>query len=177
MLDNFISAIQSSRRHNSLYHFTDRRNLDSINRNGGILCMSAQRSQNIKCVAPGGNDWSFDADKRFGMDEYVHLCFMNDHPMEFTARRQGRIDQTSWLKIDPNVIRTPGTKVSFDVSNKSGIIPRDVKDAISHIDHEVIYHHTDWTDGAIKERLKSAKKCEILIPNMVPLKFILNPNG
>jgi hypothetical protein len=57
----------------SFYHFTDARNLSSI-RQYGILSMREIRQRGL-IVAPGGNNWSIEADQRSGMDAYVHLGF------------------------------------------------------------------------------------------------------
>src|SRR5205085_10715012 len=72
-----------------LYHFTDRRNLDSIRKLGGLYPLAEMRRMGIDVPAPGGNEWSWDADGIKGFDEFVHLCFRATHPMEFAARAEG----------------------------------------------------------------------------------------
>lgn len=79
----------------ALYHFTDRRNLPLIREHGGLYPLAKLRKKNIEVPAPGGNQWSHDADEIKGMDEYVHLCFCNNHPMEHVARQAGHIGQSS----------------------------------------------------------------------------------
>jgi hypothetical protein len=79
----------------SFYHFTDTRNLPSIKAHGGLLPWSQIRGN---VVAPGGNDWSHDADAIKGQDNYVHLCFLPEHPMEFVARKDGRIQESRFLR-------------------------------------------------------------------------------
>lgn len=148
---------------NCFYHFTDTRNLASI-RESGLTSTRSQREQQNLAIAPGGNDWSLDADRRSGMDAYVHLCFFNDHPMEWIARQQGRISQSIFLKISPDVLRVPGALIVDTVSNRSDAVPRPAEDMIRVLDLKVIYTRTDWKDPAVQERLKTAKKYEILIP-------------
>lgn len=58
------------------------------------------------------------------------------------------------------------------VSNKSSVTPLPAADLIPKLDLEVIYSRTDWNDPAINERLKAAERCEILVPDCVPLKYI-----
>jgi hypothetical protein len=65
-----------------LYHFTDRRNLDLIRQHGGLHPMADLGKRGVKVPAPGGNEWSRDADGLKGMERYVHLCFRSHHPME-----------------------------------------------------------------------------------------------
>lgn len=161
--------------HSTFYHFTDERNLPGI-RQHGLLSTASLRAKGIPIAAPGGNDWSWEADARFGMDRYVHLCFFDSHPMEFRAKEAGRIAQTRFLKIDPAVVLLDGVRISLQVSNKAGAIIKPPAEALDEIDLEVIYTRTEWKDDAIKERLKVARLYEILVPDCVPLKYILNAN-
>ena len=87
----------------SFYHFTDVRNLPSI-RNHGILSMRAMRQMGSLPTAPGGNAWSQDADIGSGMDGYVHLCFFDEHPMEWLAKQDGRIERSVFLEISPEIL-------------------------------------------------------------------------
>lgn len=156
----------------SFYHFTDTRNLPSI-RAHGILSMSELRRRGL-AVAPGGNEWSLDADQRNGMDRYVHLCFFRDHPMEYLATREGRIIESRYLKIDPVVLKNPGVLISDRVANRADAVPRPAAEMVGKLDLEVIYTRTDWKDRRIQERLKVARLCEILIPEFVEVTSIRN---
>src|SRR5205809_5283998 len=69
-----------------LYHFTDRRNLPLIRDLGGLYPLAELVRKGVDVPAPGGNEWSRDADGMRGMDQYVHLCFRSTHPMAFIAR-------------------------------------------------------------------------------------------
>jgi len=65
-----------------------------------------------------------------------------------------------------------------DVSNKAGVTIHSLEEAMGMIDFEVLYTRTDWRDPQIKERLLEAEKCEILVPDFIPLELIRNlPNG
>jgi ssDNA thymidine ADP-ribosyltransferase, DarT len=159
------------------YHFTDTRNLPLI-RERGLLSMRQQRANGRVAVAPGGNDWSLDADRRSGMDAYVHLCFFSDHPMEWLARQRGQIGTSHFLKISPEVLRAPGALIVDMVANRADAQPKPAEEMIQKLDLKVIYTRTDWKDPVVQERLKSAKKCEILVPDSIPIDLIENmPNG
>jgi hypothetical protein len=161
-----------------LYHFTDRRNLPLIRKHGGLYPMSKLRKKNIEVPAPGGNEWSQDADGIKGMDEYVHLCFRNTHPMEYVARQDGRIKDTIFLQIHADVLLWDGVKFTPDVSNKSGVKVYTMEQAKKIIDFEVLYTRTDWRDAEVQKRLQQAEKYEILVPKKIPLELIRNlPNG
>lgn len=161
-----------------LYHFTDRRNLKLIRELGGLYPLAELRRRKIEIPAPGGNDWSHDADAMKGMDEYVHLCFRATHPMEHVARQEGRIADTIFLQIHADVLLWDGVKFTAEVSNKSGAEFYSIEEAREIIDFEVLYTRTDWRDAAIQARLQRAEKYEILVPTKIPLDLMRNlPDG
>ncbi len=163
---------------NVLFHFTDRRNLVSIREHGGLLALAEMKRRGIQIPAPGGNQWSHDVDGMRGLDEYVHLCFRWTHPMEYVARADGRITDSVFLNVHPEVLRWEGVLFTPDVSNKSGVQAHPIEEAANMIDFEVLYSWTDWRDPAIRERLSQAEKSEILVPRFIPLDLIRNfPNG
>ena len=162
----------------SLYHFTDRRNATSIRELGGLHSLASLREMGIEIPAPGGNEWSHTEDERRGLDQYVHLCFRRNHPMEFRARQDGRITDSVFLEIDTKVLRIDGVMYTPGVSNKAGVEAIPIEDAHDLIDFEVLISPIKWDDPAFMERLRQAEKCEILVPNHVPMKYIRNlPNG
>lgn len=168
-IEKLVEILKRTR--NSFFHFTDTRNLPLI-RESGLLSIKAQREQQRVAIAPGGNDWSFDADRRSGMDDYVHLCFFNEHPMEWLARQQGRIESSTFLRIEPEALKISGVLIADVVANRADAQPRPAEDMITQIDLKVIYTRTDWKDPAIQERLKAARKYEILVPKCIPLDLI-----
>lgn len=158
------------------YHFTDRLNLPLIRKLGGLHSLASLKKQGIVIPRPGGNEWSHDADGMSGVDTFVHLCLCNTHPMEWQARQEGRISDTIFLEIDASVRLLPGVRYTPDVSNKSGVVSIPLSQAA--IDFESAYCRTDWSVPAIYARRQAVEKCEILIPNHVPMKYIRNmPNG
>jgi hypothetical protein len=109
------------RRVKRLYHLTDSRNVASIRELGGLW--STARLKDMKVgFHSGGNQHGLDADKLFGMDQYVHLCFSKSHPMAHLAEKDGRIEKLQWLVIDdPDAIfKINGVRYCAEVSNKSG---------------------------------------------------------
>ena len=157
-----------------LYHFTDRRNLDSIRAQGGLHPQNDLVKRGVNIAAPGGNQWSRDADELKGMGRYVHLCFRSNHPMEYLARQDGRIGDSIFLEIHPSVMQFPGVMFTPDVSNKAGVQVVPIAQAAELIDFEVLYTRTDWSDQTIQQRLKQAEKYEVLVPCHIPLAHIRN---
>lgn len=129
-----------------IYHFTDRRNLSIIKEMGGLYPLSQLHEKNVEVPAPGGNEWSGDADVLKGMGNFVHLCFRNTHPMEFVARQDGRITDTIFLQIHPLVMQFEGVRFTNDVANEAGVEPVAIADAEGLVDFEILYTRTDWKD-------------------------------
>lgn len=98
--------------------------------------------------------------------------------MEYVARQSGHLGSTIFLQIDPAIRGLPGMKFSPGVSNRAGVAPLPLQEAANSIDFEVLYTQTDWKDPEINRRLQLAGKCELLVPDHVPLRFIRNlPHG
>lgn len=172
MIDKVLEFLRHPKIEGSLHHFTDHRNLQSINEHGLVSKALAIR-MGLKVGYPGGNEHSHEADRIKGLTDYVNLCFGDNHPMEYRARTEGRIEQPRFLKISPEILRADGVKITLDVANKAGVPLLDPSEALKHIDYEVLYTRTDWNDPAVKERLKVARKCEILIPTKVARELII----
>lgn len=163
----------SAYRVSGVWHFTDQSNLQSIIDHGGLLSLSETRRRGIRIPAAGGNQWSHDADGYKGVDEYVHLSFLDDHPMLFRAKEAERITNAVWLKISLDVLDIQGVRYTADVSNKAGIPLLTADQAREQLDLEVMFTRTDWKDPEIRERRKLALKSEVLIPNFIPIELIL----
>lgn len=152
-----------------LYHFTDTRNIESIRRLNGLYPLATLRGQGIEIPAPGGNQWSIDADAMKGVDRFVHLCFFDEHPMEFIARRDGHIQTTRFLSVDPRILCLGETRITLDVSNKSGIPCLAVQEALEQMDLDVMYTRMDWSQPDIQARRRQVEKYEVLFPGLIPL--------
>lgn len=161
-----------------IWHFTDRLNLESIQEHG-LLSRKTLNDKCIKIAVLGGNEWSQDADDRKGLDAYVHLCFLCNHPMQFLAVQEKRIQNPIWLKVDASVMLAPEVKFTSEVSNKSGVRLLNHSEAVSEIDFEILLPpFVDWRGKPdIHDRRNAAEKSEILIPDIVPIDEILEVNN
>ena len=156
-----------------IWHFTDRSNLDLIQEHGGLLSFGEIERHGIEIPVPGGNDWSHAADKMNGVHEYVHMAFIDDHPMLFRAKQEGRIPDPIWLKIKSSILTEDGVRFCSEVSNKSGAVILNAEDAKEEIDFDVLFTYMDWQDPEIQKRRQAAIKSEILVPHFVPIEKIL----
>jgi len=150
-----------------IYHFTDKRNIESIKSRGGLL----PRSKLTEPYIPGGNQWSIEADDMIGMQNYVHLCFLSKHPMEFLAREEGRIDPI-WLEISTDVLDIPGILYCASVANQAGAVYLSTAEAIKTLDFDHMYNFHDFTVEENKIRHNLTQKYEILVPALIPLAYI-----
>ena len=68
----------------SLYHFTDRANIDNIIKNGGLLSWKECEDKGIKIPKPGGggsDSLSWQLDRRSGLQDYIRVCLPGHHHM------------------------------------------------------------------------------------------------
>jgi hypothetical protein len=165
-----------------LYHFTDARNVPSIREHGGVYSLQQCEERGIEIVAPGGDANSQRSDRSNGMDRYVHLCLRHEHPMEYRAKSDGRIETSIFVPVSGQVLELPGVRFVPGMSNKVGIETYTLKDAIRDgqleaADLDALYKWTDWSTGDNYNRRVRAEKFEIIVPDFVPLDLIELPNG
>lgn len=162
----------------TLYHFTDTRNLASVRTTGGLHPLASLRRMGIEIPAPGGNELSHELDAAKGLDEYVHLCFRNRHPMEYQIRKSGQIAESVFLNIDPVVVSWDDICFTANIANATGVEVHPIREVDEMIDFEVLYTATNWKDPEIQQRLRSVERYEVLVPHSIPLELIRNlPHG
>lgn len=162
----------------TLYHFTDRRNLDLIRERGGLMPLADLEAASLAIPAPGSDDDSRRVDRERKLHQYVHLCFKSNHPMEYVARTQGRIGDTIFLQVHPSVLQWSGVRFCPGMANTNNIKFYSIDEARGMIDYEALYSYTDWRDPDVQQRLQVVEKYEILIPKKIPLALIRNlPSG
>lgn len=119
----------------ALYHFTDRRNIQSIKRHG-LLSWPLIYRYNIPAVL-SSNELSRRLDKNKGLEEYVRLALQPNHRMLNYILRTGRIQSHIWLKIDDSILNDSGVLYS-DTNAASGRarINRDWRNAFEYGDDQ-----------------------------------------
>ena len=157
-----------------LYHFTDRDNLESIIKNGGLYSWKDCEEKNIPIPMPGGGgqgslSWGLDTKK--GLEHYVRVSFTTQHPMMYVAMNEGRITNPVILEIDPAVIYDENTK--YADRNAAG---NDVRVGSSIDDFKAIHFKSvkarKHFDLDIDEQ--PFFQAEILVKNFIPLQYITN---
>ena len=131
----------------SVYHFTEKSNLKSIQDYGGIYSLAKLKEKEISEVSYISNEWSQNADNYKDLDTYVHLCFIQgEHPMASIAAVEKQKD-IIWLEIAAEILKLPGVLYTNDVSNKAGVQTYNSTLAKSKLDINAIYDFLDFEDG------------------------------
>lgn len=156
-----------------LYHFTDRENLESIIRNGGLYSWADCEEKNITIAKPGGNQGSRSLDSRDNLQRYVRVSFVRQHPMMYRAMQEERISNPVILEIDPEVIYWEDAMYADRNATKN-----DAKVGGGLEDFQAIHFPSvkvnKHFDLAPEEQMFF--QAEVLVKNFIPLKYITNIN-
>ena len=154
-----------------LYHFTDRDNLQSIIQNGGLYSWADCEEKGIVISKPGGSDSSRSLDARDGLQHYVRVSFVTQHPMMYVAMNEFRISNPVLLEIDPQVIYWNGSKYADRNATKNGArVGGELEDFKAiHFSAVKAQKHFDLDDDEQK-----FYQAEVLVKNFIPLEYIRN---
>lgn len=157
---------------NRVFHFTEAANIPSINERG-ILSLREIKTKNILDVRFCSSPQSRLVDERNGLDQYVRLCFVDNHPMVYRAKERGELTNEVYVPIDSSILELPGVQVAAGIAYQNGVPLYPLAEAFDRLDFEVLYNWADWKDPVVCQRLLIARKYEILVPNRVEAKYIL----
>lgn len=154
-----------------LYHFTDRSNIESIVKNGGLYSWGGCLKKNILISRPGGSDLSHELDQRENLQDYVRISLCKYHPMMYSAMRDGRILNPVILEIDTDMLYLDGNLFA----NKNAV-RADVQKGATFNDFQSIHFITTLKNSQfdIDEEEQEYYQAEILINHHIPLCYILN---
>ena len=151
-----------------LYHFTDRRNLDSIKQHGGLLSWFYCEKNNIHIPYPGGDSSSKSLDKSFHLEDYVRLSFCENHPMSWRLQQQGYDLVLLKVKIDAAWMKyTMFSDINAaDTCHSHGGTLSDLK----KVDFTATKQHYVRRDSPIFK----THQAEVLIKTFLPIEYIIN---
>lgn len=151
-----------------LYHFTDRRNLDSIRRNGGLYSWYYCENHNIDIPYPGGGEQSRSLDRWHGLQDYVRLSFCDDHPMAYRLKLDGY--NLVLLRIRIDVAFLEETLFS-DINAADGAHHHGpTMDDLRRVDLNATQQHFVSASSSIFKK----HQAEVLVKTFVPLEYIEN---
>lgn len=154
---------------NKLYHFTDRSNLNSIKKYGGLFSWYTCEIKGIHIPVPGGNELSRDLDNRRNIQDYVRLSFNKNQPMLYVAKKEGRILKPVFLEISPEVILFKDTLFSDENATASSAIIGSELEDFQRINFKFA-KSGEWSDELEKKYVQA----EVLVKSHIPIKFIKN---
>ncbi|MGL4993037.1 MAG: DarT ssDNA thymidine ADP-ribosyltransferase family protein [Bacteroidales bacterium] len=154
-----------------LYHFTDRDNMESIIKNGGLYSWSDCHKRGITITKPGGSDTSRSLDERDGLESYVRVSFTREHPMMYVAMGDGRITNPVILEIDTDVICWDDTKYADRNATKRGAQVGGRIDDFKAIHFDSVKKRKHFDLDANEQEFFQA---EVLVKNFIPLSAITN---
>lgn len=153
------------------YHFTDITNLSLIKESGGLYSRRYCEVNGIAIPRAGGNDLSYELDKRCCLDDYVHLSFCESHPMAYKLYLEGAT--LVLLRINIEVATFLETKFSnmntTDQFVKCGNTIADLK--------RVNISATQRYSVNRKDKDYSEHQAECLIKTFLPIEYIENINN
>jgi len=156
-----------------LYHFTDRDNLESIIKNGGLYSWMECERKGIKINKPGGSSVSRQLDSGRNLENYVRVSFTTQHPMMFAAMKDGRISNPVILEIDPEVIYWKGACFSNMNAATYKVRPNigETIDDFNQIHFQSVKARKYFD---LPEEEQPYFQAEILVNNCIPLEYIKN---
>jgi hypothetical protein len=153
-----------------LYHFTDRANINSIKKYGGLFSWHYLETNRIPIPCPGGSDLSRQLDSYHGLHDYVRLCFNRNPPMLSATHKEGRISDPVLIGVHTNVLFLNTTMFSNINANDNSACIGGSLDYFKLINFRLATG-TKW-DGEQEKKLRQA---EVLVKTHVPLKYLSIP--
>jgi hypothetical protein len=156
---------------NTLFHFTDKANLKSIKKHGGLYSWQHCISNKIHIPSPGGNELSRNLDKNKGLEDYVRVSFTRNHPMMFVEHTRDK--NNIILEIDSEIAYLKSTLYSdVNANRNSAIIGKDLSD-LKRIRFDLFKYPNHFK---LSEDDRPYYQAEILVKNHIPSKYIKNLN-
>lgn len=155
----------------SLYHFTDVSNLESIIKNGGLY--SWKGLENIRINASlSSNELSRQLDTQRNLQNYIRLSFTDYHPMSTKVEKEDGKNLV-WLKIDLDVALWENTLFSDINATDNNVTVNGDFDFLKTLDFDIFRQRYNNLDILEKKKYQA----EILVKDFLPIKYIKNINS
>jgi len=150
------------------YHFTDRRNLQSIIDNGGLYSWKSLSDKSIKSYLVS-NEMSHGLDVRHNLEYYIRLSFSNYHPMSTKVSKEKNIELI-WLEIDTQIALSKDTLFSNINATDSNVQVFSDFDLLNTINYNLFkrkYYSLNFEE-------QKQYQAEIMIKDFLPISYIIN---
>ena len=152
------------------YHFTDKRNLDSIRKMGGLYSWQYCDDHNIEIERPGGDSTSRSLDRRHGLQDYVRVSFCTDHPMKWVLEQRGY--DMVLLKVKIDVACLEGTLFSDMNATDSNHHHGGTLEDLQRINIPATQQNFVSRESDIFKQ----HQAEVMVKTFIPLEYIEMPN-
>lgn len=149
----------------SVYHFTDEANLKTIEEYG-LQSLRNIFSLNIPVKHFGAEELSHILDERKGLDKYVHLSFIQDHPMFHVAKSRGNLINPIWIELDSSILYEESTLFCDKVANQNGAEIFTIDNILEKINLDILFDDRKLYGEEWKLR-KEIRKAEIMTLNSI----------
>lgn len=156
-----------------LYHFTDRSNIASIKKQGGLYSWFNCQERDINVCFPGGDSLSKTLDLYHNLEDFVRLSFNQNNPMMYTALRENRIIDPVILEINPDVILWYDTRFSNMNATKNGHVQGPSFNHFKSINFSIA-RNENYLNLSTEDKLYF--QAEVLVKSFVPIDYITNIN-
>ncbi len=157
----------------TLYHFTDKENIRFIKKYGGLFSWYYLRKEGIDVPYEGGGSLSKDLDRRYGLEDFVRVCFTENHPMMYVARNEGRIPNPIILKISTEVCEFKDTRFANMNATRNGHNCGETLIDLQKINFAIVSQRTHFN---LSEQEKPYYQAEVLVKTWIPIEYITNIN-
>jgi len=165
-----IFSILKAKKINKLYHFTDKKNIESIKTNG---ILSAQELLNRGIISKYSSSIeSREIDKQMGLSDYVRLSFVKRHPMMFTSMTAYELNPVV-IEINPLIALMPDVFFSDRNTLRRGANIGPNSCDLAKIDFDVVNSNIAYYNmNNIESKIKY--QAEVLIKKRIGPEFIMN---
>lgn len=152
------------------YHFTDVKNIPLIKDIGGLCSWDFLYKNKVIIPFQGGDEESMKYDKKYGLEDYVRLCFCKNHPMEYRLQQRGA--------------KLVMLRISVEVAKFANTLFSDMNAADSRHTHggqlsDLLKVNIDATKTGITARDDinfKLRQAEVMVKTFIPSDLILNIN-
>lgn len=151
-----------------LYHFTDEENIESIKQSCGLLSAYCAKVNNVKINRFASDELSRNIDVSKGLDNYIRLSFIKEHPMLYVALKTGRIKSPYIIELSRELVYLESTMFANQNAAKTGVIIDGTIENFKTINFP-LFHESSYD---LNSELKNYLQAEVLIKQNIPNKFI-----
>lgn len=154
------------------YHFTDRQNMNSIRKYGGLLSWYYCKEHNIDIPNPGGDRLSRSLDRRQSLEDYVRLSFCEQHPMAYRKHNEGSDLFLLQVSIDVAAFRS----ALFSDRNAASSNFTCGSD-LEHLKNVNINATQRYIVRRDEGEVFSLHQAECMVKTFIPIEYIININN